>query len=304
MAAYPRRSGFWVEPHLARSPEDLKQWIGQGFPVILLIDSGIGFVSIGHYIVLVGYDKRGKRFLALTGRGKRALDYTLLDYVWRKKGRWFEVIIPPEKVTWVSSPGKILDLGVCFELSGNLKEAVRCYEKVLTLETDSTILSKAHNNLGNIAAAQKDWNTAEFHYIQALAVKPQNPQALNSLACIYAVQRKNLQEAERLVKKALELDPKYSGIFLDTLGLVLLAQDRTDEAIEAFQKAITLIPPGEKKILSLTYLHLGEALLAKPGRKLDALSALSEAARLCPECEDVRKAIELANPPTRAQEKK
>jgi tetratricopeptide (TPR) repeat protein len=64
------------------------------------------------------------------------------------------------------------------------------------------------------------------------------------------------EEAEEAYRKAIELDPKHAQAYY-TLGVVLGMQDRTEEAEEAYRKAIELDPNHAKAYYNLGVM-LGE----------------------------------------------
>jgi tetratricopeptide (TPR) repeat protein len=61
---------------------------------------------------------------------------------------------------------------------------------------------------------------AEKSYRIALEKDPLNADAHNNLAWLYLTQRKKLDEAHRLVLRALELNPAKAGIYRDTLDKI------------------------------------------------------------------------------------
>src|SRR5207249_4265234 len=89
--------------------------------------------------------------------------------------------------------------------------------------------------LGNVYAAQDRFDAAEHSYREALALDPRRGQALNNLASLYSKQGVKLDEAEMLVHTALaQADGRETGrqgIYLETLGEVLLRQERYAEAL-------------------------------------------------------------------------
>lgn len=82
---YAKDQGFKTELFQG-SLLDIKRFIDEGKPVILLVDLGFLWISIPHYIVVVGYDE--KYVYANTGyEEKKAFDYKDLDREWSKMGR-------------------------------------------------------------------------------------------------------------------------------------------------------------------------------------------------------------------------
>ena len=94
-----------------------------------------------------------------------------------------------------------------------------------------------------------------------LALEPDHPDALNFVGYSYAEQGVRLDEAERLVRRALEIRPR-SGYILDSLGWVHFRRGEYARAIDALEKADALAGP-EASILE----HLGDAYraAARPG---------------------------------------
>ncbi|AFY02417.1 tetratricopeptide repeat protein [Bdellovibrio bacteriovorus] len=71
---------------------------------------------------------------------------------------------------------------------------------------------------------------------KVLEIEPNHVQSLSYLAFSLAELNLHLPEAERLARRALELDPK-DGYVLDTLGWVLFKQKRFSESIQVLEKA-------------------------------------------------------------------
>jgi len=68
------------------SLQELKQAIDMGIPPIVLVDLGYLWVSVPHYMVVVGYDKN--TFFVHTGyEEKKKYTDKELDRLWKKMGR-------------------------------------------------------------------------------------------------------------------------------------------------------------------------------------------------------------------------
>ncbi|HME91213.1 MAG TPA: tetratricopeptide repeat protein, partial [Myxococcaceae bacterium] len=85
-----------------------------------------------------------------------------------------------------------------------------------------------------------------------------------------AEKSRDLDEAERLVKRALELEPE-SGSFLDSLGWVYFRRGQYKRAVEALERAAEL-DPEEPLIIE----HLGDAY-HRTGKKVQAAQAYRRA---------------------------
>jgi len=84
-----------------------------------------------------------------------------------------------------------------------------------------------------------------------LGLKPDDADTLNALGYFLALKNAELEEAEKLVRKALEQDPE-NGAYLDSLGWVLFRQGKGDEALALLTKA------AEKLADPVVYEHLGD----------------------------------------------
>jgi len=99
-----------------------------------------------------------------------------------------------------------------------------------------------------------------------LVLDPDHAEAMNFIAYQWAERGVRLDEAERLVRRALELSPR-AGHMHDTLGWVLYRKGDPAGAMAALERSLALSGP-EPTVLE----HLGDALAAQ-GRKSDATRA-------------------------------
>ena len=99
-----------------------------------------------------------------------------------------------------------------------------------------------------------------------LALNPDHAEAMNFVGYALAEQGVNLGEAERLVRRALELKPR-SGHILDSLGWILFRRGDARGAVPLLEQADALSGP-DPTILE----HLGDAYLAvdRPGEAAQA----------------------------------
>ncbi|MDI6890915.1 MAG: tetratricopeptide repeat protein [Thermodesulfovibrionales bacterium] len=109
------------------------------------------------------------------------------------------------------SPEEHLNLGVTYEKNGELDNALKEYIKA------SKKLPLAYIYMGNIYFQKNECDKAEFYYKKAIKKEPGNADAYNNLAWLYFIKRENLEDAERLALKAIELNPAKKAIYIDTL---------------------------------------------------------------------------------------
>ncbi len=131
-------------------------------------------------------------------------------------------------------------------------EAIVQFQRILKLNPDNV---SANYLLGSIYLEQEDREQAKAYFKKVLTVEPDHDQALNSLAYMYAEDGVNLDEALKMVRKAIAIDPT-SGAYYDSLGWVLYKKEMNGEALMALQKAETLTQDP------LIYEHMGDVYKA------------------------------------------
>ncbi len=126
----------------------------------------------------------------------------------------------------------------------------------------------------------KQWPLAEADFQQALALQPDQPLVLNYLGYSWVDRGIHLDEAFKMLRKAVALRPE-DGFIVDSLGWADYRLGDYLEAVKELERAITL-KPGDPTIND----HLGDAYW-RVGRKLDAQFQWNHARDLKPEPEDL-----------------
>lgn len=101
---------------------------------------------------------------------------------------------------------------------------------------------------------------------------PEHAPALNALGYTLADENRNLDEADRLIGQALQIDPDNTA-YLDSLGWLRYRQGRIDEAVTALETAYRQSPNAEIGA------HLGEVLWAR-GERDRAIAVWEESLEL------------------------
>ena len=127
---------------------------------------------------------------------------------------------------------------------------------------------------------QKKWPQAEADFKKALEIFPEQPQVLNYLGYSWVDMGMNLDEAFKLLRRAVELRPQ-DGYIVDSLGWAHFRLGHFDDAVSYLEKAIDL-KPSDPVIND----HLGDAFW-RVGRKLEAKFQWNHARDLKPEAEDL-----------------
>jgi tetratricopeptide (TPR) repeat protein len=125
-----------------------------------------------------------------------------------------------------------------------------------------------------ISAQLGDVESAETDLRRVLTAEPGNAGALNALGYTLADQTDRLDEAERLIRTAFELEPEDAAI-IDSMGWVAFRQGRLEEAERFLRRAFMLDRSAEIAA------HLGEVLMAQ-GKMPQARSVWNEGLRIDP----------------------
>jgi len=212
---------------------------------------------------------------AVTKQGKYDDALKLIDNLLKAQDHWLE----RQLKGWV------------LREAGKYEEAVKVYEDVidrvtkdkdLEPEEKDLYLEKYHYTLSNIFVELGKIDLATEQLQQLLAKKPNDPGYNNDLGYIWADNGLKLEEAEKMIRKALELDAKRrkatpnldeeddrdNGAYLDSLGWVLFKEKKYEEAKKVLLEAVKDKASQHIEIFD----HLGDVHLAL-GEKEAAVSA-------------------------------
>jgi Flp pilus assembly protein TadD len=131
---------------------------------------------------------------------------------------------------------------------------------------------KYHFTLGALYDENKQRSASIEEMRKTIELNPKNAQALNYLGYTYAEDGNHLDEAERLVKRALAIEPE-DGFYIDSLGWVYYRKGEYGKAAEQLEKAVNLT--GDDPTITE---HLGDAY-AKLGRAEQAGQQYEDALR-------------------------
>ncbi len=132
----------------------------------------------------------------------------------------------------------------------NLEKAEELFLQVL--ENDSAHVNATYL-LGAVYQTMDAFEKAEKTFRKVLSFQPTHADALNALGYLYAERGINLDEAEALIKRALQKFPK-NGAYLDSLGWVFFKQGRIAESITTLESANQQMPNNVEVLM-----HLGDA---------------------------------------------
>lgn len=141
-------------------------------------------------------------------------------------------------------------------------------------------LSSIYSMLGDMYYAAEDLQKAYGAYDNSLFFNPENPLTLNNYAYFLSENDGDLDKAEDMARKAIELQPD-NDTYLDTMAWVLFKKKEYKEALEFQRKAIEI---AEKKgePAAEFFNHLGDILFMNH-EPAEALENWSKALKLEPD---------------------
>jgi tetratricopeptide (TPR) repeat protein len=122
----------------------------------------------------------------------------------------------------------------------------------------------------------KQWPSAEQDFKKALELSPDEPYVLNYLAYSWVERRENLEQAFKMLEKAVSQRPD-EGFIVDSLGWAHYMMGRYPEAVKELERAVSLAPTDP--VLND---HLGDAYWMV-GRKAEARFQWTRALSFDPE---------------------
>ena len=183
--------------------------------------------------------------------------------------RNFEKAAPYLKKAITHAPERVAHLYFLLE---KYEEVVAVLEQVL--ETDPNHV-EANYWMGSAYQALERFGRAESYLRKTIALSPEHEKAHNALGYLLAEHGTNLDEAVRLIQKALKRSPA-NGAYLDSLGWAYFKQGKLNDALKQLEKAVIYMPDSVE-----VQDHLGEVYLKK-GLKKEAVAAWQKAIQLSP----------------------
>ncbi|MBW6510315.1 MAG: PEP-CTERM system TPR-repeat protein PrsT [Desulfuromonadales bacterium] len=146
-----------------------------------------------------------------------------------------------------------LQLASIFEQLQQVERAEQLYQRIL--RSDPTF-APVHVAIGTLAERRGNKGAAREHYQNALSHDRDNVIALNNLAYILADNFGEDRQALDYAMRAYQLRPNDPRI-MDTLGYILVKNDRAGDALNLLQQAHNLLPD-----IPVVAIHLAQAKIA------------------------------------------
>lgn len=140
--------------------------------------------------------------------------------------------------------------------SNQLDEAIARFEKIIAdfgQTPARTIVRRVQFSLSNIYVMQGNLRKGEEILEVVYKEAPDDPTVNNDLGYLYADQGKNLDQAEKMIRKAIDAEPE-NGAYLDSMGWVLFKLGKYHDALPFLEKAVQKSTGGDETLWD----HLGD----------------------------------------------
>jgi tetratricopeptide (TPR) repeat protein len=169
----------------------------------------------------------------------------------------------------------------------SLKEftiALKSAREGVAVSEDEESLINMLTNLGTIAHYAENYTLADSSFEAVLALDPINALALNNYAYFLSLRNDNLDKAENMSKKSLELNPESSS-YLDTYAWILYMKGNYAEAKIQIERALSLSPNSAEVVE-----HYGD-ICYRLGEKERAMNQWKKALELGSDSEELKKKV-------------
>ncbi len=176
-------------------------------------------------------------------------------------------------------PGALPDLKMrkawIYTYAQDYDEAIRNYEQIISdYPENKDAIKRAKSLLSSVYIEQGETKKGTEVLEAVFRDNPEDPGVNNDLGYLYADQGIKLEQAEQMIRKALEAHPDTPA-YLDSLGWVLYKRGKFEEALEPLEKAAGRPEGQDPTILD----HLGDLYL-RLGKTDQAISYWGKALKL------------------------
>lgn len=153
----------------------------------------------------------------------------------------------------------LLALAQIYEQGKRFDEAGKAVDEAEKLSTSDDEKVQIFFMRGALLERQKKYDASEESFRKALALNPDDVGTLNYLGYMLADRNVHLDEASKMIQRAVELSPN-TGAYLDSLGWVYFRRGKLTEAEQVLIKAVDLTgqDPTVHDHLGDVYMKLGK----------------------------------------------
>jgi tetratricopeptide (TPR) repeat protein len=173
--------------------------------------------------------------------------------------------------------------GIYLTRQEKFAEAIGYYQRVLKASPDNI---DARFNLAAAYERSGQYDEAENSFLEILEVDEDNAMVLNYLGYMYADQGIKLDKAEKLIKKALKIDPD-NGAYLDSYAWVMYKKGKYKEALKYQLLALDASQDSD----AVLYDHMGDIYFAL-NKPQEAATHWEKALELDPENEAIKNKLQ------------
>ncbi|MEL6594156.1 MAG: tetratricopeptide repeat protein, partial [Bacteroidota bacterium] len=146
--------------------------------------------------------------------------------------------------------------GIGATQQGDNDAAFYAFNKIIRKGSqDQSLLTQTQLRLASLYQSQGDIEEADLRFDQALGLAPDDPNILNQYAYHLALRGDRLEEAEKMLSKARQIQPDRAS-FLITEGLIAYQQGAFAQSVQTYEMAIEQLKRPNAQLLE----HYGDAL--------------------------------------------
>ena len=183
-------------------------------------------------------------------------------------------------------------LAIALREAKQSQAAVTTFEEALheaELSSSEIVNARFYFDYGATAEQAGLYGKAADLFKRSIAIDPANAaEAYNYLGYMWTEQNMHLDEAEQMIKRALEIDPN-NGAYLDSMGWLYYRKGKYVDAVEQLQRALKNMAKPDTTVL----VHIGDTY-SKLNRIAQALEYWQKAMLLAPGDKAVAAKIESA----------